>query len=327
MQLETILKLKTAGLLSEQNLDLGNVPTGVFTLNKIISGNYTKGIPIGGITQFIGESSTAKTCFATNVLRESQRLGYWSILIDSENAFNRDFATSLGINAEKLIYANPQTVEDCFDTIEKLIKEIRETDTETPIVIAYDSLAVSPIKKEIASENYDSNEMIGALRAKITGAALRKLNSILRSQKVALIIINQIRSKVGLIFGSPDTIASGGKSLEYYLSVNLKTISNKTSDLVKDERDNVVGIKGRVVNTKNKVSRPFQECDFELLYDKGLNPYAGLLKMLEHDGILTKAGTWYTYEGKKFQNGDFLPFLADKSIAAFDGLRLLLNLS
>jgi RecA/RadA recombinase len=125
---EVVLKLKTAGLLSEQNFNLGNVPTGVFALNKVISGSYFKGIPIGGITQFIGESSTAKTCFATNILRESQKLGYWSVLIDSENAFNKEFASSLGIDANKLIYANPETVEDCFDTIEKLIKEIRETD-------------------------------------------------------------------------------------------------------------------------------------------------------------------------------------------------------
>ena len=251
-------RLKNAGLLSEHTTDMGFVSTGSYALNKVISGDYTKGIPIGMITQFHGEASTAKTVFATHILKEAQSQGYYTMLVDSENAYNPEFARSLGIDPEKLIYAAPETLEDCFQVIEDTIVAIRETDKDTPIVVAYDSIAVSPSKAEYEAENYEGNNMQGAVRAKSTGACLRKINPLMRKHKVALIVINQIRNKVGVMYGSPDTMAAGGKSLEYYLGVNLKTISNKTSDLIRDEHKNVKGIKGTVRNTKNKVSVPFR---------------------------------------------------------------------
>lgn len=324
---ETIKKLRSAGLLSEQNPNLGFVSTGVYALNKIISGSYTGGIPIGRITQFIGESSTAKTVFVTSILKEAQKEGYYTILIDSENAFSSDFAQVMGLDPTRLIYLNPETVEECFDKIHKLISEIRLKDPNTPIVIGYDSLAVSPTKEEINAENFDQHNMVGAMRAKIIGACLRKINPMLMANKVALIIVNQIRSKVGIIYGSPDTMAAGGKSLEYYLGVNLKTISNKTSDLLRDDRENVLGIKGRVVNTKNKVTTPFQECDFELFYNKGLSPYCGLIKLLQKEGLAVKNAAWYTYNGKKFQESDFEKLIEDKSVSEFNNLRIMLGLN
>ena len=281
MNNDVIKRLKNAGLLSEQVSDLGFVSTGNYALNKVISGDYTKGIPIGMITQFHGEASTAKTVFATHILKEAQSKGYYSMLVDSENAYNSDFAKHLGIDPKKLIYAAPETLEDCFQVIEDTICTIREADPDTPIVVAYDSIAVSPSKAEYEAEGYEGNNMQGAIRANSTGACLRKINPLMRKHKVALVIINQIRNKVGVMYGSPDTMAAGGKSLEYYLGVNLKCISNKTSDLLKDDHKNVIGIAGKVRNTKNKVSIPFRECEFELVYNDGLNPYVGVLKQLE----------------------------------------------
>ena len=144
---KTVLdRLKNAGLLSDQITDMGFVSTGSYALNRVISGDYTKGIPIGMITQFMGEASTAKTVFATHILKDAQAKGYYSMLVDSENAYNPEFAESLGLDPKKLIYAAPDTLEDCFQVIEDTIKAIRETDAETPIVIAYDSIAVSPSK-------------------------------------------------------------------------------------------------------------------------------------------------------------------------------------
>jgi len=253
-------RLKNAGLLSEQLPDLGFVSTGSYALNKIISGDYTKGIPIGMITQFHGEASTAKTVFATHILKEAQEKGYYAMLVDSENAYNSEFAEHLGLDPSKLIYATPETVEDCFQVIEDTILSIRESDSETPIIVAYDSIAVSPSKVEYEAESYDGNNMQGAVRAKATGACLRKINPLMRKYKVAMVVINQIRNKVGVMYGNPETMAAGGKSLEYYLGVNLKCVSNKTSDLIRDEFKTVVGISGKVRNTKNKVSIPFREC-------------------------------------------------------------------
>ena len=325
----TVLKrLKNAGLLSEQVPDLGFVSTGSYALNKIISGSYTRGIPIGMITQFHGEASTAKTVFATHILKEAQEKGYYAMLVDSENAYNAEFAEHLGLDPKKLIYAAPETLEDCFQVIEDTIVAIRETDADTPIVVAYDSIAVSPSKAEYEAENYEGNNMQGAVRAKSTGACLRKINPLMRKHKVALIVINQIRNKVGVMYGNPETMAAGGKSLEYYLGVNLKCISNKTSDLIKDDLKNVVGIQGKLRNTKNKCSIPFKECEFELIYDEGLNPYAGALKLLESDGVVTRSGAWYSVVGtdKKFQSKDFQTLLQAEDSQGFETIRNLFQI-
>ena len=305
MNNDVIKRLKNAGLLSEEAHDLGFVSTGSYALNKIISGDYMKGIPIGMITQFHGEASTAKTVFATHILKEAQSKGFYSMLVDSENAYNPTFAKQLGVDPERLIYSTAETLEDSFQVMEDTILAIRESDPNTPIVIAYDSIAVSPSKAEYEAESYDGNNMQGAIRAKSTGACLRKINPLMRKYKVALIIINQIRSKVGVLYGSPETMAAGGKSLDYYLGVNLKCISNKTADLVRDDNKQVIGITGTVRNTKNKVSIPFRECEFELMYDEGLSSCAGMLKQLVLDNVIDQNGAWYSWNDMKFQRKEF----------------------
>ena len=327
MNTDVLNRLKNAGLLSEQNPDMGFVSTGSYALNKVISGDYTKGVPIGMITQFHGEASTAKTVFATHILKEAQEKGYYTMLVDSENAYNPVFAKSLGIDPAKLIYAAPETLEDCFQVIEDTVVAIRETDPDTPIVVAYDSIAVSPSKAEYEAENYEGNNMQGAVRAKSTGACLRKINPLMRKHKVALIIINQIRNKVGVMFGNPETAAAGGKALEYYLGVNLKTISNKTSDLLKDDNKQIIGIQGRLRNTKNKVSVPFRETTFKLIYDEGLDRYEGLLDTLVADDVVTRSGAWYTVTetGKKFQSKDLSALLSDQTDEGFEPVRKLLG--
>ena len=304
--IEDVLKsLKNIGLLSEQGPSLGFVSTGSYALNKVISGDYSKGVPIGMITQFIGASSSAKTVFATHILKEAQESGFYTILVDSENAYNPVFSESLGVDPKKLIYATPETLEDCFQFMEEKILTLREKDKDTPIVIAYDSIAVSPSKAEYDSDSYEGNNMIGAVRAKTTGACLRKINPLMRKHKVALVVVNQIRNKVGIIYGSNETNAGGGKALEYYLGVNLKCISNKTSDLLKDDKKQILGIKGTVRNLKNKVSIPFKECDFELLFDKGLTSTCGMLASLVQEGTVERSGAWYSFKEFKFQRKTF----------------------
>lgn len=305
MQDAVLKRLKSAGLLSDTKLDLGTIPTGSYALNRVISGEYDKGIPVGMITQFKGNSSTGKTVFATHILREAQKKEYYTVLIDSENAYNAEFAKSLGLNPEKLIYCAPESLEACFETMESLVAEIRKQDEDTPIVIAYDSIAVSPTRDEIKAENYEMHNMMGAARAKVTGACLRRINMLLRPNKVALIVINQIREKVGVMYGNPETNAGGGRSLEYYLGVDLKCTSNKTSDVIKDDGKDI-GIKGKVKNYKNKCTVPFQECEFKLFFDEGLDPYYGLTKMLETDKLITRNGAWYDCCGESFQSKNLM---------------------
>ena len=300
MDQDVLSRLKTAGLLSDTDLDLGDVPTGSFALNRIISGDYDRGIPIGMITQFKGNASTGKTVFATHILREAQKKGYYTMLVDSENAYNTKFAEFLGVDPTKLIYCAPETLEACFEAMTDLITEIREEDKDTPIVIAYDSIAVSPTIEEIKGDKFEMHNMMGAMRAKVTGACLRRINTYLRTQKVALLIINQLREKVGVIYGNPETNAGGGRSLEYYLGVDLRCSVSKT-DLMKDDDGRLLGIKGKVKNTKNKCAIPFQECEFKLFFDEGLDPHYGLTKVLEMDNLVTRKGAWYSCGDEKFQ--------------------------
>ncbi len=323
---DVLKRLSDNNLLSKPQEPLGFVSTGSYALNYVISGDFYGGVPIGAITQIIGESSTAKTVFVTSTLREAQKRGFYAVLIDTENTFSESFAKMIGIDPDKLFLPDPndiESMEGAFATIENYITTIRSVDEDTPIVIAYDSLAVSPIKKELDCDNYESDNMIGAVRAKTMGAALRKLNGTLRRQKVALIVVNQVRSKVGVLYGNPETAAAGGKSLEYYLSVNLKTTSPKGSGKILDDNKKPIGIKGTVKNIKNKVSIPFRECEFKLLYDSGLDLWEGVLPALVEEGFVTKSAAWYTVVGTetKFQAGKFTEFLEDKANLDMEPIR------
>mgnify|MGYP003664380148 CR=1 FL=1 len=306
MESSILKKLKNVGLLSEQTFEYGYVSTGSYALNRVISGDYLKGLPIGGISQFIGKSSTAKTVWGTECLIDAQRKGWHTVLIDSEMAYSPSFAARLGLDPEKLIYASPPTLEECFETIENIIVAIRDTDKDTPIVIVYDSLAVSPCKAELEAKNYDSNNMMGAIRAKLTGAALRKANELMRKHKVGLIIINQFREKTGVMFGNPETAAAGGNALEFYLAVNLRCASNKTGDVIVDDFEESTGIRGHVKNIKNKISIPFRKCDFELRFDEGITSHWGLIDSMLADGILVQDGTYYQHKDEpRFQKKTF----------------------
>lgn len=301
-----ISKLTKVGTLNSHDRDFQYVSTGSFMLDWVISGKYSGGgIPVPGITQFIGDASTAKSAFATAILADAQKKGYYALFEDAENALTVEFSKALGLDPSLLAYNNPETIESAFLHMEQVIKEIRAQDTETPIIIVLDSLPVLCAEAELADDaEYQNNNMIGAIRAKLTGAALRKFDKIVKTQKVGLVIINQHRSKVGVMFGNPETAAAGGRSLDYYLTVNLRT--KKSSSHLTDDKGSVIGIQGSIENKKNKCSIPYRECDYKLLFDKGFDYYYGILPLLEKSGLVTKNRAWYSLaDGTKFQQGDF----------------------
>ena len=183
---------------------------------------------------------------------------------------------------------------------------------------------MSPIKEELDEKKkeqskYDGHNMQGAMRAKVTGACLRKINPLLRRQKVALLVINQVRSKVGLFAG--ETQAAGGRSLDYYLGVNLKCIARKADRIEKN--GDIVGIKGYIENIKNKVTAPFKKCSFTLIFDEGLDPFSGMLNELSKGGKITEKAGWYTLNdtGKKFRESKFTEMVLDESVQEFSELR------
>ena len=191
----------------------------------------------------------------------------------------------------------PETMEDCFETIEKAILAIREKDKDTPIVVGYDSIGVSPTRKEMEGDLGTNSEIAGALRAKVAGQCLRRINPLLRKHKASLIIINQVRSKVGLVFGDPRTKAGGGKALLYYCAVSLETASAK-GDVLYDEMKNPTGIKGTIKCVKNKVTVPYQDCEFKLMYNEGLARDYGLTSSAYKNGVVTSPSKgWYSMDG------------------------------
>ena len=290
-------RLDGANLLSEEGQVFGFVDSGSYALNKIISGDYNGGFPIGGITEIYGESSTAKTVFLTHAFKGAQEQGYYTVMVDNEHAYSPSFAKILGVDSDKLIYTMPETMEDCFETIEKAILAIREKDKDTPIVIGYDSIGVSPTRKEMEGDLGNNSEIAGALRAKVAGQCLRRINPLLRKHKASLIIINQVRSKVGLVFGDPRTKAGGGKALLYYCAVSLETASAK-GDVLYDDMKNPTGIKGTIKCVKNKVTVPYQDCEFKLMYNEGLSREYGLTLSAYKNGIATSPSKgWYSLDG------------------------------
>ena len=291
-------ELENASVLSEESQVFGYVDSGSYALNKIISGDYNGGYPIGSITEIYGESSTAKTVFLTHAFIGAQKKGYHCVMIDNEHAYSPSFAEKLGIDSDKLIYTQPESLEDCFETIEKVIKAIRRKDPDTPIIIGYDSIGVSPTRKELSEELGAHSEMTGALRAKIAGMCLRRINPLLRKYKAGLLIVNQVRSKVGVMFGDPRTRAGGGKAWLYYCGTSLETISGK-NDVLYDDRKNPLGITGTIKSVKNKITKPFQTCGFKLLYVEGLYRNHGLTDVHYQDGIVgSPSKGWYSLDGK-----------------------------
>ncbi len=299
--------LKRLGVLKDQEdkFDLGYIPTGSYALNHVISGKYDGGYPIGRLIEIFGESSTGKTVFITHAIREAQKLGYYTALLDNEFSYSPAFATVLGVDNSKLIYSAPDTVVKCFKQAEDWIKEIREEDKDTPILICLDSMAGQSSLEE-GKEIGDFSPTDGPRRALEIGQTLRQLRPELAKHKVCFILINQVRTNIADMYGNKIAKSGGGKSLEFWCDVSLQTVSNKTSDVQKD-KEIATGIVGKIRNKKNKVYIPFRECEFKLIFDKGLESLYGILPTLVQEGILDKKGGWYEIKatGEKFQESEW----------------------
>lgn len=291
---DMVKKIAGATILDKSSVyQQGFCSTMSLPLNRIISGSYlTGGIPYGRITQIIGPHSSAKTVIATHILQGVQKQDGIAVLIDSENAYSPDFAAQLGLDLKRLIIMPGETLEKCFSNMIRAIKQVRDTGTTKPMVIVYDSIAASPSEKELAEAlNFTERKAEMGLRARICSQELRTINGIISKYNVAIVIINQIRSKVGLVFGSSETGAGGGLSLDYYCSVIVDTRKRKA---LVDERKLPKGVLLDMKTTKNKVIAPGLHIeDINLIFDAGVDPTSGLAAMLEQDGLAVKSGSYF----------------------------------
>lgn len=264
----------------------GWVDTGNLALNYLCSGRfYGGGIPIGRVIEIFGASSTCKTLFGTNILKGTQRSGGVSIFLDAEHSLNKDFAVKAShLEASKVLVLMADSLEKAFAKIHAAIRAVRaKIGLDKPIVIVYDSIAASPSDREFEETQMDDKQLEKAKdmpgeRAKTCSKELRKLGPILEKNNASVIFINQVRHKIGIMFGNPETNAGGGKSLEFYASLRLRTKAEKK---FQDKLDNVIGMGVTVQNVKNKLVRPFITArSMQLYYDKGIDPVSGLLELL-----------------------------------------------
>lgn len=272
------------------------VDTGSLALNYICSGKFIGGgIPGGKLTEIYGPSSSAKSLFGANILFGCQKMGGAGILLDCENSANKEFIKKAShCDLAKIIRYTPQSLEEVFSKMYSVIEKIRDKNKEIPIVIVYDSIGVSPSARELREvdlpENYDKatykrivggNEQPGE-RAKICSREFRKLNSVMEKTSATVVILNQTRDKIGVMYGNPETTAGGGNALPFYASCRIRPQTQKKIEKkISAKKNKILGVNVKIKNVKNKAHRPFVESEgVQLLFDKGINPISGLLSCL-----------------------------------------------
>ena len=262
------------------------IPTGSIALDVALG---IGGIPRGRVTEIYGPESSGKTTVALHIVAEAQRAGGTAAFIDAEHALDPTYAQALGVDINELLVSQPDNGEQALEIADMLIR------SNAVDVIVIDSVAALTPRAEIEGEMGDSH--VG-LQARLMSQALRKIAGSLHRSHTSAIFINQLREKIGVMFGSPET-TPGGRALKFYSSVRLDV---RRIETLKDGTD-AVGNRVRVKVVKNKVAPPFRQAEFDIIYGVGISREGSLIDLGVEEGIVRKAGAWYTYEGDQLGQG------------------------
>ncbi len=262
------------------------IPTGAMSLDLALG---IGGVPRGRVVEIFGPESSGKTTLALHIIAEAQRNGGGAAFIDAEHALDPVYAKALGVDIDELLISQPDTGEQALEITEVLVR------SGAVDVIVIDSVAALVPKAEIDGEMGDAH--VG-LQARLMSQALRKLTAIISKSHTSVIFINQIRHKIGVMFGSPET-TTGGMALKFYASVRLDI---RRIASIKDG-DEVVGNRARVKVVKNKIAPPFREAEFDIMFGEGVSREGDLLDLAADKEIVKKSGAWYSYQNERIGQG------------------------
>lgn len=277
-----VMRLGASGAMEEVPV----ISTGAIGLDAALG---IGGVPRGRVTEIFGPESSGKTTLALHIIAEAQKQGGIAAFIDAEHALDANYAKNLGVNTDEMLISQPDTGEQALEIAEVLVR------SNAVDVIAIDSVAALVPRAEIDGEMGDS---LPGLQARLMSQALRKLTAAISKSGCVVIFVNQLREKIGVMFGNPET-TTGGRALKFYASVRMDI---RRSDAIKVGTESI-GHRGKVKVVKNKLAPPFREAEIEMIYGEGISREGSLLDLAVEKGMVEKSGTWFSYKGERIGQG------------------------